>query len=202
MAAPRSSRDASAATRGRGAASASVANRLQAARRLCEARGAQWTPQREDVLRRLLEGGGTRKAYDLLAELQAERGKVAPTTLYRVLDFLVEHGLVHHVASSSAYVVCATPDHAHEPAVFVACGRCGAAREVPGGRPARSLLQALRAAGFHGHELEVRGHCTACIPTRSSARAHAGRTARDDGAPPRHPERGTPQRRRTAPRSS
>jgi len=179
----------------------SVSRRLDAARRLCEARGAQWTPQREDVLRRLLQAGGTRKAYDLLAELQAERGKVAPTTLYRVLDFLVEHGLVHHVASSSAYVVCATPDHAHEPAVFVACGRCGAAREVPGGRPARSLLQALRAAGFHGHELEVRGHCTACPPARSSVRASAGRTTRDAALLPRDPGPRPPQRRHPASRS-
>lgn len=179
MATPRPRSAAPASTRAPGrAATGSVSRRLDAARRLCEARGAQWTPQREDVLRRLLEGGGTRKAYDLLAELQAEQGKVAPTTLYRVLDFLVEHGLVHHVASSSSYVACAKPEVSHDPAVFLVCERCGRTRELAAGAESRALLDALRAGGFHGHGLEVRGHCAAC----DAPRATPARRVRSAGA--------------------
>lgn len=172
---PRSAPPASSRAAG-GAATGSVSRRLEAARRLCEARGAQWTAQREDVLRRLLEGGGTRKAYDLLAELQAAHGKVAPTTLYRVLDFLVEHGLVHHVASSSSYVACTKPEVSHDPAVFLVCERCGRTRELAAGAESRPLLDALRAGGFHGHGLEVRGHCTSCEPVRATP-AHRTRPA-------------------------
>lgn len=134
---------------------------LEAARRHCAARGAQLTAQRAQVLRLLLEHDGARKAYDLLADLQFGGGKVAPMTVYRVLDFLVAHGLVHHIASSSSYVACATPGADHHDALFLVCEGCGSTREQPAAASA-TLLASLRASGFHAHDVEVRGRCASC----------------------------------------
>ena len=73
--------------------------RLAEAERHCQSHGLRLTTGREAVLRALLQRGGTAKAYELLADLQSGGSAVAPMAVYRALDFLVEHDLVHKVAS-------------------------------------------------------------------------------------------------------
>ena len=53
----------------------------------------------------------------------------APPTVYRALDFLLEQGFVHRLATSNTYLACAHPQHAHA-AVFLVCSECGQAQEV------------------------------------------------------------------------
>jgi len=135
---------------------------LDAARRRCERLGVQWTPLRAEMLRLLLERGGSAKAYELLADRQAARGKTAPMTVYRALDFLVECGLVHRVASSSTFVACHHPEAPHADAMFLVCDRCGSAVECDDAALAGSLVQTLRSAGFDARNLEIRGRCEHC----------------------------------------
>ena len=144
---------------------ASVERHLDAARRHCERQGVQWTPQRARILRLLLERGGAAKAYELLADMQAAHGRTAPMTVYRALDFLVGHGLVHRVASSSTFVVCLHPDSPHADAMFLVCDGCGSAVECDDPALAGSLVQALRSAGFDARNVEVRGRCGHCRKT-------------------------------------
>ncbi|MBC8862824.1 transcriptional repressor, partial [Escherichia coli] len=53
-------------------------------------------------------------AYDLLAELEPQRGRVPPTTVYRALDFLVEHGFIHRIESKNAFFACCEIGVPHE----------------------------------------------------------------------------------------
>jgi Fur family zinc uptake transcriptional regulator len=90
--------------------------------------------------------------------------KPAPPTVYRALDFLLEQGLVHRIASLNAYMGCADPAHQHL-ACFFLCESCGNAEEL---EDSRALMQALQAsAGKRGFRirqplLEIGGLCRAC----------------------------------------
>lgn len=136
---------------------------IATARARCAARGSQLTPLRAEVLALLARRDGAAKAYDLLTDMQASKPGVAPMTVYRALDFLVEQGLVHKVAANSTFLLCQHDGpHAHSDVVMLVCERCGHTTECDDPRLARSLARSLASSGFHMHEVEVKGVCAAC----------------------------------------
>src|SRR3546814_3345406 len=60
----------------------------------CAVTGAKLTPIRRRVLDLIWQSHRPAGAHDLLALMGGEGPKVAPPTVYRALDFLVEPGLV------------------------------------------------------------------------------------------------------------
>src|ERR1700719_4997723 len=112
----------------------SLLNRAEA---ICEHRGANLTELRRNVLGMILDAASPTGAYDLLDRLRQNRRGAAPPTVYRTLDFLLEHGLIHRVERLSAFVGCvagctADPDgesHTHA-AQFLICRDCGRVVEV------------------------------------------------------------------------
>jgi Fur family zinc uptake transcriptional regulator len=138
------------------------------AQAVCAGRGATLTETRALVLELLLRREGTAKAYDLLADMQQRQPGVAPMTVYRALDFLVEHGLVHKVASNSSFVVCRHADHPHLDPVFMVCGQCGTATEWDDPAMGKHLARALATTGFHAQGVEIKGECARCAATGST----------------------------------
>jgi Fur family transcriptional regulator, zinc uptake regulator len=136
---------------------------LADAQRLCAARGARLTPVRRRVLELILRAEQPIGAYALLAALQGERGKLGPPTVYRALDFLLAHKLVHKVESVSAYIACEDVEHPHE-SQFMICDDCGATEEIQDA----AIVESLRRLGedrgyFVGRQvIEARGLCPAC----------------------------------------
>lgn len=65
------------------------------------------TAQRRDVLGLILQADAPVGAYDLLEQLRVSDRRPAPPTVYRALDFLLEHGLIHRIERLSAFVPCA-----------------------------------------------------------------------------------------------
>ena len=69
-------------------------------------------------------------AYDL-AELLGPKGRrLAPITVYRALDFLMEQGLAHRLASQNAYIACPDTHDDKEAVAFLICERCGGVDEL------------------------------------------------------------------------
>ncbi len=88
---------------------------------------------------------------------------MAPPTVYRALQKLMDTGLAHRVESQNAYVACRSQGHALC-AGFLICRSCGATREFSGaalesllGQTARKNLFAAEAVS-----IEVRGLCAGC----------------------------------------
>ena len=139
-----------------------LARALTQAEALVEGRGERMTVPRRRVLEQLLAAGEPVKAYDLIAAYGEDGQAAKPPTVYRALEFLERQGLVHRIASISAYVACAAgaEDHA---AAFLICDCCGATREVsvPSGA---GLAQAAAAAGYALERTTIEGHgrCEAC----------------------------------------
>lgn len=137
---------------------------LDRARALCADRGVRLTPIRERVLNFVWASHRPRGAYDILDDLaQAEGKRVAPLTVYRALDFLVEQGLVHRIESLNAYVGCTDPGQSHG-GQFVVCQRCGTATELNDPRITRTVSEGARELGFtvHRQTVEILGTCPAC----------------------------------------
>ena len=72
---------------------------------LCAARAQRLTPMRRHVLEALLDSHRPLGAYEIIERL-ARQGRPAPITVYRVLDFLRDNGLVHRIESRNAFVAC------------------------------------------------------------------------------------------------
>jgi Fur family zinc uptake transcriptional regulator len=134
--------------------------------RLCRERGVRLTPQRRRVMQLLLASDRPLGAYELIKALDAhsERtSRTAPPTVYRALDFLLEQGFVHRIASLQAFASCIEPENEHS-AQFLVCTDCGRADEVIDSRLEASVATATRARGFADgrHAVEVTCRCQGC----------------------------------------
>ena len=103
-----------------------IADALGMAEQVCAKRGARLTKLRRRVFELVWSSHAPVGAYDLLRHLARERDGAAPPTVYRALDFLRKHGLIHRIESLNAFVGCCTPGEAHA-GQFLICSRCGAA---------------------------------------------------------------------------
>ena len=120
------------------------------------------TAARTRVLELLLSAGEPVKAYDLIARFGADGAPAKPPTVYRSLEFLERHGLVHRIASISAYVACTSGTDAHA-AAFLICDCCGATQEVSASL-AEGLDAAAASAGYviERTTIEAHGRCSTC----------------------------------------
>ena len=136
---------------------------LARAQRICASRGARMTPVRRRVLELILGADQPTRAYALLAQLEQERGKLGPPTVYRALDFLIAHKLIHKVETSNAFVACEDVEHTHE-SQFMICEDCGATEEIRDDDIVRSLRRLGEGRGFavERQVIEARGLCPAC----------------------------------------
>lgn len=140
-----------------------LARELAAADAHCRARGAQLTALRREVLELLLLRDGSAKAYDLQDDMRARHGRVAPTTVYRALEFLIEQELVHRVDAINAFVVC-NGEHVHHHAMMLVCSQCGQVTEWHDEEGFAALGKRLRKSvdGFRVGSVEIKGLCAAC----------------------------------------
>jgi len=142
-----------------------TARALHRAESLCRARGARLTPRRRRVYELVVAAGEPVTAYELLRQLAGDGGNPAPPTVYRALEFLQAHGLVHRLASQSRFIACEHPEAGGHGGVFLVCERCGRAVEWSDGRVARAVARSASEAGFRleGDVLpEVSGLCADC----------------------------------------
>lgn len=142
---------------------ACVNRAVAAAERHCVDRGVRLTAIRRRVLELVWDAGRPVGAYDLLERLGEERGRVAPPTVYRALDFLLEQGLVHRIESRNAFVGCTRPEDCRS-GHFLICRLCGATAELDATAIDAALAEAARALGFRieTRTVELGGLCPVC----------------------------------------
>lgn len=130
----------------------------------CTRRGAKLTELRRHVLGLVLDSRQPAGAYELLDRLRAQRGPAAPPTVYRALEFLVEHGFIHRVERLAAFVGCIDEaDHNHA-AQFLICSGCKRVAEIDDHQIAEALQAAAERSGFTlaRSTIEAEGLCASC----------------------------------------
>ena len=83
------------------------------------------------------------------------------------LDFLLENGLVHRIASLNAFVGCSHPEHAHQ-GQFLICRVCHAATELEQPAISQAIVDGAAGVGFavESQTVEVVGLCAGCKDER------------------------------------
>ncbi|MDX1597581.1 MAG: Fur family transcriptional regulator [Marinobacter sp.] len=142
---------------------ACVAQALADARAICQQRNARLTPTRERVLELIWQSHKPLGAYDVLAVLTEDGHNAAPPTVYRALDFLQQHGLVHRIASLNAFVGC-THAGKHHNGMFLICRSCSNVLELTAPKVAQAVSDAASAEAFQPEDvmIEIAGLCPAC----------------------------------------
>lgn len=135
-----------------------------AARTALTAAGEQWTDMRSDVFEELARHERPTSAYDIADNLSKARGKrVAPNSVYRILDLFVSNNLAMRVESANAYLANTHPGCTHD-CIFLVCDNCGEATHIDDD----NISQAVRAVAGHADFkaerpiIEIRGFCASC----------------------------------------
>ena len=136
---------------------------LDEAAALCARRGVKLTALRRRVLEQIWGSHQPTGAYAILDALRAENRKAAPPTVYRALEFLNAHGLVHRIESLNAYIGCVRPDQPHT-GQFLICQACGATVELHDEEIIAAVGRIAGRLGFRAlHQtVEVTGLCPDC----------------------------------------
>ena len=138
---------------------------VQQAEAKCRAAGLRLTPIRRDVLEVLYTDHRPLGAYDLVEGLSRLKSRrIAPISVYRALDFLVEQGLVHRLSTRNAYIACGHGHGVNETVAFLICEKCGGVDEdaSPGINSALGVLTSSN--GFQPRQkmIEITGLCEHC----------------------------------------
>ena len=133
------------------------------AERTCERRGSKLTGQRREILSSVAQSHSAVGAYDIIERMAEHGPRPAPITVYRALDFLLAHGLVHKIESRNAFVACS---HSHEgqPAALLICETCGTVAELDAPEIFERIAEKAKARKFSpAHTMmEISGTCGAC----------------------------------------
>jgi Fur family zinc uptake transcriptional regulator len=138
---------------------------LATAEAACRAKGARLTPMRREVLEALYATHRPLGAYDIAEELARKDGRrLAPITIYRALDFLLEQGLAHRLASRNAFIACPHGHGADDLVAFLICETCGGVDEMSSCGVAGAIADLLAGEGFEPQRqiLEISGRCAHC----------------------------------------
>ncbi len=137
---------------------------IAVANRICRQNKTRFTKLRRRVLELIWTSHEPVGAYGVLALMNAEtEGNVAPMTVYRAIDFLIENRLVHRIASRNAYVGCSHPDSPHAGQLII-CNDCGRVGEILEDTITKAVAAGAERVGFDGVSsvIEIQGRCHDC----------------------------------------
>lgn len=137
---------------------------IEAAKATLTQAGEQWTDMRAVIFDVLAAQPRPASAYDIADLVSQRRGKrVAPNSVYRILDLFVTTNLARRVESANAYVANSHPGCLHD-CIFLICDQCGMATHLDNDTLSGSVRRAAATAGFADLRpmIEVRGICADC----------------------------------------
>ena len=142
-----------------------LAKAIERASQAFEEKSIRFTKLRQDVFQEIAATYTSIGAYDVLARL-AEKGiRLAPISVYRAIDALLEAGVIHRLESKNAYFACRRLDHAtgRRP-IFLSCEKCNAVQEADAEGIFETIDRVSRTANFQPRVkfVEVSGLCRAC----------------------------------------
>ncbi len=126
--------------------------------------GGRMTSVRREIVVKMAELDKPKTAYQILEAINKKRKtKLSAISLYRILEFLMEAGVVLKLESKNAFELCLNdePEHSH---LVMVCDKCGHVLEVDDHTLSKNLT---KTAQKHGHTLkhhviELHGVCQDC----------------------------------------
>ena len=137
---------------------------LEQAAALCAERGVRLTSARKTVLKLLWQSRSPLGAYQLQDQMSKLSGKsIAPPTVYRAIEFLLEQGLAHRIHALNAFIGCPFPNSPHSN-VFMICEQCNNVAEIADAKINQLLKDRSDKLNFtlRSQSIELFGICPKC----------------------------------------
>ncbi|MDP1604107.1 MAG: transcriptional repressor [Legionella sp.] len=131
----------------------------------CASIESRLTSLRKSILYILWHTEKPLKAYEILNALLQIKENSQPSTVYRVLDYFVNSGVVHKIESIQSYTLCREPRKHLPSEVLMVCSKCHHVRELYDTNM-RALVQKLSCENFFhlGEDaIELKGLCATCV---------------------------------------
>jgi Fur family transcriptional regulator, zinc uptake regulator len=130
-----------------------------------------FTPLREKIFREIAGSHKAVGAYDVLNSLAKKGTRLTPTSVYRVINMLVDIGVVRRFESRNAYYASRSADPM-SPRIVLACEVCGRVADADGVPMFRGMRRALARRAFSPRSaiMEVLGVCAHCADSNRDAR--------------------------------
>lgn len=128
-------------------------------------KGIRLTGLRQRVLEEIAASHHAVGAYEVLDRIARKDGtRLAPISVYRAIDALLETGLVHKLESRNAFFACNTDHDPVHQQLVLACKDCGTVAEVEADPVFRAIDTAAKEIAFArvGTLIEILGICRHC----------------------------------------
>lgn len=147
-----------------------VKTSLDKATQIFAEKNLRFTDLRRKVFEEIASTQASVGAYEVLDRLAKKGTRLAPISVYRALDALIEAGVVHRLESKNAYFACRrmhNPRTGRRP-MFFSCEKCGHVFETDGEEIFSAIDEAARDAKFEPRVkfVEVSGTCQDCASKR------------------------------------
>lgn len=143
-----------------------LAEAVERARNIFVERNLRFTDLRAQVYAEIAATNGAIGAYDILDRLSDKGTRLAPISVYRSIDALLDAGVIHRLESKNAYFACRRHEHGKQGRpIFLSCERCGAVTEAEAQGVFDLINQVARGQGFEARVkfVEVSGTCAKCV---------------------------------------
>lgn len=149
-----------------------LADAVERARNIFAERSLRFTDLREQVFAEIAATTGAIGAYEILDRLSVKGTRLAPISIYRSIDALLDAGVIHRLESKNAYFACRRHEHSTKGRpIFLSCERCGSVTEAEAQAIFDQINDTARRNGFEPRVkfVEVSGVCERCSgkPARS-----------------------------------
>src|SRR5262245_21061425 len=142
-----------------------LAKAVERANQAFSEKNIRFTKLRQDVFQEIASTYASIGAYDILAKLAEKGTRLAPISVYRAIDALLEAGVIHRLESKNAFFACRRMDHrtGRRP-IFLSCERCNTVQEVDSEGIFDTIDRLARDASFQPRVkfVEVSGLCRTC----------------------------------------
>jgi Fur family zinc uptake transcriptional regulator len=137
---------------------------MERARKAFDDKGLKLTPLRRAVFGEIASSHRAIGAYEVLDKLAARGERLAPISVYRAIDALLEAGIVHRFESRNAFFACHAGHHLRTRHLVLSCDSCGRIAEVDGTKAFAAIDKAAASSGFSPKSavVEVWGVCADC----------------------------------------
>lgn len=142
-----------------------VDDAIERAHKAMADRGLRMTPLRLRVLNEIAGSHCAVGAYDLLDKLAKTGRRLAPISVYRAIDALLDAGVVHRLESRNAFFACHAGHDQRRRLLFLACDQCGRVAEVEGEEVFSEIEDLASNASFSLKRsiVEASGLCASCV---------------------------------------
>ena len=143
---------------------------LERASQIFEEKNLRFTDLRRKVFEEIASTQASVGAYEILDRLARKGTRLAPISIYRALDALLEAGVVHRLESKNAYFASRAmdkPGTGRRP-MFLACEVCGHVVETDGEDIFAAIDTAAGGIKFEPRVkfVEVSGTCEQCAKAK------------------------------------